>query len=88
MKDFEEAAELASAFSRVLREISTRFSDAEHLPVSNDSDFRSYQNLIARLILIQRDLDDLIDMAVTLEDTSDETPLQIMDFSREWEGFD
>jgi hypothetical protein len=88
MKRYKDAAELATAFAAVVNEMKKRFSDTDTLPIADDEDFRDYQNFIARVILVQRDLDDLLEQAISLEDGSEESPLQILDFSSEWESFD
>jgi len=88
MKRYKDAAELATAFSVVVNEMKKRFSDTDSLPIADDEDFRDYQNFIARVILVQRDLDDLLEQAISLEDGSEENPLQVLDFSSEWESFD
>ncbi len=46
-----------------------------------------YQIFMSQLILLQRELDDFIDSAVTLELSVQELPVQILDFSSEWERF-
>ena len=88
MKRYKDAAELATAFAAVVNEMKKRFSDTDSLPIADDEDFRDYQNFIARVILVQRDLDDLLEQAISLEDGSGENPLQVLDFSSEWESFD
>lgn len=87
MKGFREAGELTTAFAAVLRDMNAEFAEADHLPVSSDSDYEAYQVLMARLILLQRELDDFIDRALALETTMQDAPCQILDFSSEWEGF-
>ncbi|MDM7993599.1 MAG: hypothetical protein QUS11_09825 [Candidatus Fermentibacter sp.] len=87
MKGFKESGELAMAFASVLRDMNSEFAESDHLPVSSDSDYEAYQALMARLVLLQRELDDFIDRAMALETTMQEAPFQILDFSSEWEGF-
>lgn len=88
MKRYKDAAELATAFAAVVNEMKRRFADTDTLPITDDEDFRDYQNFIARVILVQRDLDDLLEQAISLEDGSEDSPLQVLDFSSEWESFD
>ena len=88
MKTYKEAAELALAFSSVIREMQQEFACSDHLPVSDNADFETYQTFISRIVLIQRDLDDLIDRAMTLEASLQDSPVQVLDFSSEWEPFD
>ena len=88
MKRYKDAAELATAFAAVVNEMKKRFSDTDTLPIADDEDFQDYQNFIARVILVQRDLDDLLEQAISLEDGREENPLQVLDFSSEWESFD
>ena len=88
MKSYKEAAELALAFSSVIREMQTEFACSDHLPLADNSDFETYQIFISRIVLIQRDLDELIDRAMMLESTLQDNPVQILDFSSEWDHFD
>ncbi len=87
MKGFKESGELAMAFAAVLRDMNSEFAESDHLPVSSDSDYEAYQALMARLILLQRELDDFIDRAMSLETTMQDAPCQVLDFSADWEGF-
>ncbi|NLP06224.1 hypothetical protein GX411_09775 [Candidatus Fermentibacteria bacterium] len=87
MKGFREAAELALAFSQVIHDLNDTFSQSDHLPVSSDTDFEAYQAFMARLVLLQRELEEFIDRAMALETTMQDAPSQVLDFSSEWEGF-
>jgi hypothetical protein len=78
---------LALAFAAVIKELNAVFADADHLPVSSDSDYEAYQAFMSRLVLLQRELDDFIDRAMALETTMQDAPSQVLDFSSEWEGF-
>lgn len=87
MKGYRESGELAMAFAAVLRDLNAEFADSDHLPVVSDSDYEAYQALMARLVLLQRELDDFIDRAMSLETSMLEAPSQVLDFSKEWEGY-
>ncbi len=88
MKSYKEAAELAFAFSAVIREMHQEFASSDHLPLGDKLDFETYQTFISRIVLIQRDLDELIDRAMMLESTLQDSPIQVLDFSSEWDLFD
>ena len=88
MKSYRDASELALAFSAVMREMQSEFARSEHLPIASDDDFEAYQMFMSRVILLQKDLEEFIDRAMTLEAISQDSPLQVLDFSSEWEGFD
>ena len=88
MNSYKEAPELALAFSAVIREMHQEFSVADNLPLESNSDFETYQTFISRIVLIQRDLDDLIDRAMLLESNMQDSPVQVLDFSSEWDLFD
>jgi hypothetical protein len=87
MKGFRESGELAMAFVQVIKELTAEFSEADHLPVSSDADYEAYQAFMARLILLQRELDDFIDRALALETTMQDAPCQVLDFTSEFEGY-
>jgi hypothetical protein len=87
MKGFRESGELALAFAAVIKELNAAFAEAEHLPVTSDSDYEAYQAFMSRLVLLQRELDDFIDRAMALETTMQDAPSQVLDFSSEWEGY-
>ena len=88
MKSYKEAAELALAFSAVIREMQREFSTVEHLPVQDNADFEAYQMLMSRIVLLQRDMEELLDRAMALEATIQDSPVQVLDFSAEWESYD
>ena len=88
MKSYKEAAELALAFSAVVKEMQQEFDGSDQLPLANNADFESYQMFMSKIILIQRDLDEFIDRAMTLEAALQGSPVQVLDFSSEWESFD
>jgi len=87
MKGFRKSGELALAFAAVIKELNAAFAEAEHLPVTSDSDYEAYQAFMSRLVLLQRELDDFIDRAMALETTMQDAPSQVLDFSSEWEGY-
>ena len=64
------------------------FSASDNLPLESKTDFETYQTFISRIVLIQRDLDDLIDRAMMLESNLQDSPVQVLDFSSEWDLFD
>jgi hypothetical protein len=88
MTDFNQATEMLLAFAAMLRDIESRLDPESGLPADSRENLDSYQLFMSQLVLLQKHMDDFIENAVTLELTLQEMPVQILDFSSEWERFD
>jgi len=87
MTDFNQATEMVLALSSLLKELQEDLASGSEMPSSDQEDINSYQVLISQLILLQRELEDFIEDAVTMELSVQELPVQILDFSAEWDRF-
>jgi hypothetical protein len=88
MTDFNQATEMLLAFAAMLRDLESRLDPESGLPADSRENLDSYQLFMSQLVLLQKHMDDFIENAVTLELTLQEMPVQILDFSSEWERFD
>ncbi|MBN1434655.1 hypothetical protein JW921_07840 [Candidatus Fermentibacterales bacterium] len=87
MSRYRRASEMASAFAAVVKDIHSDLNGEEPDFLNDTAALEDLQALIARIILLERDLSDLIDTAVSIEDSLRDRPYEILDFSSEWEGF-
>jgi hypothetical protein len=87
MSHYSRATEMAAAFSAIVREIQMDLNSEDPSFLSDTASLEELQNLIARIVLLERDLNDLIDTAVTIESNLRDKPYEILDFSSDWEGF-
>ncbi len=87
MGRYKRAAEMAMAFSVVIKEIQTEFNRNEAFSIENESELEELQALVGRLVLLERDLGDLIESAISIETGLRDKPFEILDFSSEWEKF-
>jgi hypothetical protein len=87
MTDFKQAMEMIQAFSSLLRDIQEEIESGEEFPSGEAEGINNYQLFMSQLILLQRDVEDFIENAVSMELSVQELPVQILDFSSEWERF-
>jgi len=88
MTDFKQATEMLLAFSAMLRELESSLDPESGLPTEGGDNLDSYQLFMSQLVLLHRNMEDFIENAVTLELSLQDLPVQILDFSSEWERFD
>ncbi|MFO8184564.1 MAG: hypothetical protein R6U39_10380 [Candidatus Aegiribacteria sp.] len=86
MTDFNQATEMVMALSALIRELQEELESGSEFP-GGEPDANSYQLFISQLILLQREVEDFIENAVTMELSIQDLPVQILDFSSEWERF-
>ncbi len=87
MINITQATEMLLAFSSLLKDLQEELDSGSELPSNSLENLDAYQVFISQLILLQRDLEDFIENAVTLELSMQEMPVQVLDFSSEWERF-
>jgi len=87
MTDFNQAVEMIQAFSALLKELQEELESGKEFPSGESENINRYQVFMSQLILLQRDMEDFIEDAVTMELSIQELPVQILDFSSEWERF-
>lgn len=88
MTDFTQATEMLLAFAALLRDLESRLDPESGLPSDSRENLDSYQLFMSQLVLLQKHMEDFIENAVTLELSLQDMPVQILDFSSEWERFD
>ncbi len=87
MTDFNQATEMILAFSSLLKALQEELESGKEFPTGEADNINRYQLFMSQLILLQRDMEDFIENAVTIELSVQELPVQILDFSSEWERF-
>jgi len=87
MTDINQATEMVMALSALIRELEEEMESVSEFPPGDSDETNSYQLFISQLILLQREVEAFIDNAVTMELSIQDLPVQILDFSSEWERF-
>ncbi len=87
MTDFNQATEMILAVSSLLKDLQEQLESGKEFPTDKAENINKYQVFMSQLILLQREMEDFIENAVTLELSVQELPVQILDFSSEWERF-
>lgn len=87
MTDFNQATEMILAVSSLLKDLQEQLESGKGFPADEAENINRYQIFMSQLILLQRELEDFIENAVTIELSIQELPVQILDFSSEWERF-
>jgi hypothetical protein len=87
MTDFNQATEMVMALSALIRELEDELESGSEFPPGDSDDLNSYQLFISQLILLQREVEAFIEDAVTMELSIQDLPVQILDFSSEWDRF-
>jgi hypothetical protein len=88
MTDFNQATEMLLAFAAMLRDLESRLDPESGLPSDSRDNLDSYQLFMSQMVLLQKHMEDFIENAVTLELSLQDMPVQILDFSAEWERFE
>lgn len=87
MTDINQATEMVMALSALIRELEEELESGSEFPPGGADDPNSYQIFMSQLILLQREVESFIENAVTMELSIQDLPIQILDFSSEWERF-
>jgi len=88
MTDFNQATEMLLAFSALLRDLESELASSSGAPSDSREDLDSYQIFMSQLILLQKHMEEFIENAVSLELSLQDMPVQILDFSSEWDRFE
>lgn len=88
MTDFNQATEMLLAFSALLRDLESELDSGSVAPPENREGLDAYQIFMSHLVLLQKHMEDFIENAVSLELSLQDMPMQILDFSSEWERFE
>jgi hypothetical protein len=88
MSVYKQANELSMALSSLLRKIKESMGDVEGVPVENREEYTQFQSLLTTSVFLQRDLDEFLDKAMTVGEQDREGPVEVLDFSGEWERFE
>jgi hypothetical protein len=78
---------MVMALSAIIRELEEELESGSEFPAGDSFDANSYQLFISQLILLQREVEAFIEDAMTMELSIQDLPVQILDFSSEWERF-
>lgn len=87
MTDFNQATELVLALSSLLKELQQEMESQSEFPSGRNENIDSYQVFMSQLILLQKEVESFIEDAVTMELSFQDLPVQILDFSSEWDRF-
>ena len=88
MSIYKQANELSIALSSLLRKMKESMGEVEGVPVENREEYSQFQSLLTTSVFLQRDLDEFLDKAMTVGDQDREGPVEVLDFSNEWERFE
>ncbi|OPX28040.1 MAG: hypothetical protein B1H09_08485 [Gemmatimonadaceae bacterium 4484_173] len=88
MSIYKQANELSMALSSLLRKMKESMGEVEGVPVENREEYSQFQSLLTTSVFLQRDLDEFLDKAMTVGDQDREGPVEVLDFSNEWERFE
>ncbi|OPL19052.1 MAG: hypothetical protein AVO35_12650 [Candidatus Aegiribacteria sp. MLS_C] len=87
MTDINQATEMVMALSALIRELEEELDSGSEFPPGGPDDANSYQIFMSQLMLLQREVESFIENAVTMELSIQDLPIQILDFSSEWDRF-
>jgi len=88
MSIYKQANELSMVLSSLLRKMKESMGEVEGVPVENREEYSQFQSLLTTSVFLQRDLDEFLDKAMTVGDQDREGPVEVLDFSSEWERFE
>ena len=88
MTIYEQASELSNALSSLLKKVKESMVEAEGIPAKSREEYTQFQSLLASSVFLQRDLDDFLEKAMTIGDQDHESPIEILDFSKDWDRFE
>ncbi|MBD3277492.1 MAG: hypothetical protein GF388_04255 [Candidatus Aegiribacteria sp.] len=87
MTGFNQATEMVLALSSLLKELQQEMESQSEYPSDRNDNIDSYQVFMSQLILLQKEVESFIEDAVTMELSFQDLPVQILDFSSEWDRF-
>ena len=88
MSIYKQANELSLALSSLLRKMKDSMGEVEGVPVQNREEYSQFQSLLTSSVFLQRDLDEFLDKAMTVGEQDREGPVEVLDFSSEWDRFE
>ncbi len=88
MRDYSRDTEMVLAFSALLRDLQEELDSQTEAPFGAGKELEQYQFFLSQIVLLQRDLEEYVDQAMTLELSRQDMPVQVLDFSSEWERFE
>ncbi|MCK5133271.1 MAG: hypothetical protein KAR40_14100 [Candidatus Sabulitectum sp.] len=88
MSIYKQANELSMALSSLLRKMKESMGEVEGVPVQNREEYSQFQSLLTTSVFLQRDLDEFLDKAMTVGEQDREGPIEVLDFSSEWDRFE
>ncbi len=88
MSIYKQANELSMALSSLLRKMRESMGEVEGIPVQNRDEYSQFQSLLTTSVFLQRDLDEFLDKAMTVGEQDREGPIEVLDFTNEWDRFE
>lgn len=88
MSIYKQANELSMALSSLLRKMRESMGEVEGIPVQNRDEYSQFQSLLTTSVFLQRDLDEFLDKAMTVGEQDREGPIEVLDFTSEWDRFE
>ncbi|MEA3267164.1 MAG: hypothetical protein U9P42_09530 [Candidatus Fermentibacteria bacterium] len=88
MSMYERANELSIALSSLLKKMKESMGEVEGVPVQNRDEYSQFQSLLTTSVFLQRDLDEFLDKAISVGEQDREGPIEVLDFSSEWDRFE
>jgi hypothetical protein len=88
MSIYRQANELSIALGSLLRKMRDSMGEVEGVPVENSEEYAQFQSLLTTSVFLQRDLDDFLERAMTYGEQGREGPVEVLDFSSEWDRFE
>ncbi len=88
MSIYKQANELSMALSSLLRKMKESMGEVEGVPVENRDEYSQFQSLLTTSVFLQRDLDEFLDKAMSVGEQDREGPIEVLDFSSEWDRFE
>lgn len=87
MSIYRQANELSQALSSLLKKMCDSMGEVEGVPVEDGEEYAQFQSLLTTSVFLQRDLDEFIERAMTLGEQGREGPVEVLDFTSEWDSF-
>jgi|GEM_PF-429964 hypothetical protein len=88
MSIYRQANELSNALSSLLRKMRDSMGEVEGVPVEDRDEYLQFQSLLTTAVFLQRDLDDFLERAMTFGEQGREGPVEVLDFTSEWDRFE
>lgn len=88
MSIYKQANELSNALSSLLRKMRDSMGEVEGVPVEDRDEYAQFQSLLTTAVFLQRDLDEFLERAMTFGEQGREGPVEVLDFTSEWDRFE